>query len=208
MLDACVDLIRRSLNDDRKDRLKLLLERLGFDHRNWSRIAMYIECRKFMENFDNGNMDVLEISGGREWASYPFGSYTSTHYPDFDICEDVLDREFDLIIADQVFEHISWPEKAGRNIYTMLKPGGWFFISTPFLIQVHHDPQDCRRWTRVGMKYLLAECGFSEERIQTFSWGNRACVKANLYGWPKKWPWRSLKNEPDFPVVVWAFAQK
>jgi hypothetical protein len=60
------------------------------------------------------------------------------------------------------------------------------------------------------MKYLLAEAGFPMEKIVTGSWGNRACVKANLRSFPG-WARRgfgSLKNEPDYPVVVWALAQK
>ena len=38
--------------------------------------------------------------------------------------------------------------------------------------------------------------------------GNRACLKANLMRWPKRGFTGSLENEPDFPVMVWAFAQK
>jgi hypothetical protein len=39
------------------------------------------------------------------------------------------------------------------------------------------------------------------------SWGNRACLKANLLSWRKRGPFGSLENEPDFPVVVWGFAR-
>jgi hypothetical protein len=39
------------------------------------------------------------------------------------------------------------------------------------------------------------------------SWGNRACLKANLLAWRKLGPFSSLENEPNFPIVVWAFAR-
>ena len=58
------------------------------------------------------------------------------------------------------------------------------------------------------MKYFLAECGFDLERIQTASWGNRACIKANFNKWARRGWFGSLHNEPDFPVTVWALAQK
>jgi hypothetical protein len=34
-------------------------------------------------------------------------------------------------------------------------------------------------------------------------------LEANFNGWPS-WVWwkHSLRNEPDFPVVVWALARK
>jgi hypothetical protein len=46
--------------------------------------------------------------------------------------------------------------------------------------------------------------------VTTGSWGNRACVKANLNRWPRYgYGWRRpLVNEPAFPLLVWAFAQK
>jgi hypothetical protein len=59
------------------------------------------------------------------------------------------------------------------------------------------------------MRYFLAECGFPFEKVEAYSWGNRSCVKGNFNHWQIYRRWRhSLANEPDFPVVVWALAQK
>jgi hypothetical protein len=114
-----------------------------------------------------------------------------------------------LIIAEQVFEHLLWPYRAGKNVHRMLNQGGYFLITTPFLVRIHSGPTDCSRWTETGIRYFLAECGFSLERIQTGSWGNRACVRANFSQWSRyRRLVHSLRNEPSFPVVVWALAQK
>jgi len=114
-----------------------------------------------------------------------------------------------LIIAEQVFEHLLWPYRAGKNIYKMLNSKGYFLITTPFLIRIHDYPTDCSRWTETGLKYLLAECGFNLESIQTGAWGNRACVVANFARWEVYNPsLHSLENEPDFFLSVWAIAQK
>jgi len=171
---------------------------------------MYQECFAFIESIGPETVDVLEISGGNsQWRRrFNFGSYTSTDFPDFDICAEVIDRQFDLIIADQVFEHLAWPMRAGRNVYAMLRGGGCFVIATPFLIRVHEDPIDCSRWTERGLSYLLQECGFRAPDIKTGSWGNRKCLNANLSKWRKYGFYRSLANEPDFPVTVWAIARK
>jgi SAM-dependent methyltransferase len=120
----------------------------------------------------------------------------------------VLDHQFDLIIANQVFEYVLWPYKAARNVCQMLKPGGYFLMTTPFLIRVHAIPYDCTRWTETGIKYFLSECGFPLEEIKTGTWGNRACVKANFKRWARRGWFGSLKNEPNFPVSVWALAKK
>ena len=108
-----------------------------------------------------------------------FGRYNSVDYPGFDIYKDRLDREFDLIIVDQVFEHLLWPYRAARNVHAMLKTGGRLVSTTPFPVPIG-APGDCSRWTELGMKHLLAEAGFELEKITTGSWGNLACVRANL----------------------------
>jgi len=160
------------------------------------------------------NLNTLEISAER-WKDFGFKSYQSTSYQEYDICESVLDERFDLIVAEHVFEHLLRPYHAGRNIYQMLEEGGHFLISTPFLVKIHQghegvDDSDYTRWTKTGMKYFLAECGFPLENIKTWSWGNRACIKANFESWVMhKGPlFQSMVNEPEFPIVVWAIAKK
>jgi hypothetical protein len=74
---------------------------------------------------------------------------------------------------------------------------------------VHHFPVDCSRWTEVGLKYLLAEAGFPLEAIIVGSWGNRACVTRGFDRVSAWIPWwHSLKNDPRFPVMVWAVARR
>ena len=192
-----------------RGKLKSALKKVGFDTTDWLRVVMYRRCFEFIRGIRPETLDVLEISGGPQWRrTFKFGSYSSTQFPEFDICSEALDRQFDLIIADQVFEHLPWPMRAGRNIYKMLRPGGHFIIATPFLVRVHDVPIDCSRWTERGLSYLLQECGFQEQDIKTDAWGNRKCLKANLFKWRRYGFYRSLVNEPNFPIMVWAIAQK
>ena len=167
------------------------------------------ETEKLVKGLNPESLSVMEVSG-EGWAErFDFKSYLSTDYPDFDICGDPLLQQFDLIIAEQVFEHLLWPYRAGRNVYAMLEQGGYFLVSTPFMIKIHNHPVDCSRWSEVGMRHFLAECGFPLEKIQTWSWGNRDCVVGNLSRWATfKRRKHSLENDPTFPVMVWALAQK
>lgn len=180
----------------------------GGDH--WARVVQGRETDRMMRSLGAlQNLSAFDISGG-SWRHFGFGSYKCLNYPEFDICRDVLDEKFDVIIAEHVFEHLLWPYRAARNVFAMLKPGGAFLVVTPFLIRVHDYPVDCSRWTELGIKHFLAEAGFDLDGIETGSWGNRACVKANFHRWRFYRPWmgHSLKNEPNFPVTVWALARK
>lgn len=138
----------------------------------------------------------------------PTGS--SVGYLSFDVCNDTLSRTFDLVIAEHVQEHVTQPDRAGRNIRAMLRPGGHALIVCPFLCRIHADPVDCTRWTETGISNLLTQAGFSLGNVRTGSWGNRSCARAVM---DNEWLLynrylRSLENEPTFPVVVWAIAKR
>ena len=174
----------------------------------WTRVVMNRETRTLVRTLGPAGLSALELSG-ESWKDFGFKSYRAVHYPEFDICAEPLHELFDLIIAEQVFEHLLWPYRAGQNVLAMLRPGGCFLITTPFLFPVHPAPFDCSRWTTTGMKYFLAECGFPLEDCVVDSWGNRACVNRYMKGRAPFRRWRhSLRNEPANAIVVWALARK
>jgi SAM-dependent methyltransferase len=191
----------------------VLRSRLFGENMFLDRVVLYRETAQIISALPVSSMDALEISGDR-WADSGFRDYCSVHFPSYDICAGPLSRSFDMIIAEQVFEHLLWPHRAAKNVYEMLRPGGYFLVTTPFLQKVHNIPIDCSRWTETGIKYLLADCGFCLDDIQTWSWGNRTAAKANLKPYEHWFPLynpmlhRKLENNPVFPVQVWALARR
>jgi SAM-dependent methyltransferase len=178
----------------------------GYEH--WLRVVMNQETARLVGELDFKRSSALEISG-LKWKDFGFARFKSVGYPEYDVCAGTLADKFDVIIAEQVFEHVLWPYRGVRNVFEMLNPNGAFLITTPFLVRIHGHPIDCSRWSELGMRHLLAEGGFNIDRITTGSWGNRACLRSNLLRWTPYNRWlHSLKNEPDYPVQVWALARK
>lgn len=187
---------------------KDLRAKIGYDDTNWLRVK---QIRAIREHLGPEIGDVLEISPGvgRPWSKLPAASYSAVEYPDFDITRDVLTRRFDVVMADQVIEHLAQPVAAVRNVRTLLKMGGTAVISTPFLFRVHARPHDYYRWTAAGLRQLLLEGGFADEEIRVDSWGNKACAKAHIGGPIRDYAWgRDLRNDPEYPLIVWAFAKR
>lgn len=183
----------------------------GDDQVQWCRVVMNREIERFIRSLDCSHIDALEISGSASQGRYNFRSYRTAQYPEYDVCRDPLAQEqFDLVIAEQVLEHVLRPDRAAANVYQMLRPGGVFVVSTPFLLKVHEYPLDLYRWTEQGMRHLLECAGFTS--VVTASWGNRACLFADMepgLDWTLYNPrLHSLHNEPQFAIVVWAFAEK
>ena len=179
---------------------------------HWCRVVMNRAVRDFVARLPRHRMDVLEISGN-SWSAPEFGfrSYRSLAYPEYDLCAAPFQEEFcDLLILEQVLEHVRRPHRAVANALTMLRPGGSLLVNTPFLLKFHPCPLDLYRWTEQGLHALLEDAGFTA--IATGSWGNRQCLAADMQPgltWTYYDPAvHSLENEAQFPIVVWAFAQK
>lgn len=70
------------------------------------------------------------------------------------------DESFDSAISNQVLEHVFNPNDHLAEIYRVLKPGGRFLISVPFLWDEHEQPYDYARYSSFGLCYLLETNGF------------------------------------------------
>jgi hypothetical protein len=82
-------------------------------------------------------------------------------------------------------------------------------VTSPFLIKVHELPMygmhDYWRFTPRGLRLMLEQVGLEVLTIGT--WGNRECVTGNLSRWSSYRRWHPLRNDPETPVQVWAFAR-
>jgi hypothetical protein len=181
--------------------------RVAAEH--WQRQVMNEAIDARIAAIDPRGRSAAEISGDAH-ASKPWSSYSILDYPDFDLCAP-LDgaQRYDVVICEQVLEHVVDPCAAAANLRGLCVAGGYVIVSTPFLIRVHELPAyglpDYWRFTPRGLRTLLERAGLEVETVG--SWGNRQCVRGNLDRWAARRPWHSLRNEPDLPVQVWAFAR-
>lgn len=175
---------------------------------DWVRIVMHERTEEWVRGLKPELLDAFEISG-KKWGRFPFRSYENAFYPDLDICEAVPQGSYDIIFAEQVWEHLKYPRRATGHVLQALRPGGWFLVTVPFMIRNHPTPLDCSRWSADGLRYFLEDCGFDAGSIQSDQWGNRDCLIANLDEWVRyDKPSHSLENDERFPLVAWAMGQK
>lgn len=76
---------------------------------------------------------------------------------------------FDTIIAIQTLEHTYNPQKAINEIRRLLKTGGTFIASVPFIYKYHPDPKDYFRFTHDSLEYLFRYF----KKIKIIPYGNR-----------------------------------
>ncbi len=174
----------------------------------WQRVVLNRSVTAHLLSLEPSRRDAAEISGDAQ-AAHGWRSFTSLNYPEFDLCASLMTAErFDVVICEQVLEHVIDPVAAAVNLRGLCRPGGHVVVSTPFLIRIHELPmfgmRDYWRFTPHGLQRLLEGAGLVVDSIRW--WGNRRCVNANFARWPAYRRWQSLRNEPDIPVQVWAFA--
>lgn len=70
------------------------------------------------------------------------------------------DNSVDAVICIAVLEHVENPQLAVKEIYRVLKPGGFCFIFAPFLYYYHPCPGyygDYFRFTKDGLGFLFKD---------------------------------------------------
>ncbi len=92
----------------------------------------------------------------------------------------VADNSFDTVMATEVLEHCSGPHITINEINRVLKPGGLFFFTVPFLWNLHEVPHDEFRYTPFALKRILNECGMEE--IELYAHGGWNTSLAQMIG--------------------------
>jgi ubiquinone/menaquinone biosynthesis C-methylase UbiE len=65
------------------------------------------------------------------------------------------DGSFDGVVAQAVLEHVLDPYRCVEEIYRCLVPGGYVYVETPFMQQVHGGKYDFTRFTYLGHRRLF-----------------------------------------------------
>lgn len=127
---------------------------------------------------DRGNFKKPKTSV-KKWI---FADIVKEFHPD--IVLDVTDmhnvesNSIDVVNAIELFEHVSDPEKGISECYRVLRTGGIFIASTPFLYGIHADPYDFQRWTNDKWRIVLEKTGFTA--IECYAMGTGISVSFDM----------------------------
>eukprot|EP00928_Gymnodinium_smaydae_P075258 TRINITY_DN58273_c0_g1_i1.p1 TRINITY_DN58273_c0_g1~~TRINITY_DN58273_c0_g1_i1.p1 ORF type:complete len:343 (+),score=36.87 TRINITY_DN58273_c0_g1_i1:35-1030(+) len=89
---------------------------------------------------------------------------------------------FDLVVSSSVFEHLTSPSCAMANMNSLLRRGGRFDFTVPFLYRDHGSPNDFFRFTVQNVRRLFRCGGFFLRRLR--GRGNMAAAVFDVAGVP------------------------
>jgi SAM-dependent methyltransferase len=101
-------------------------------------------------------------------------------------------NSFDVVVASNVLEHLSDSTKIISESFRVIKPGGKFLGTIPFLMPVHQAPHDYVRYTPFGIKLLLESSGFTHVKVYALN----SVDESYRYLFQKFWQ-ASIKSNPS-----------
>ena len=100
---------------------------------------------------------------------------------------------FECAFGTEVLEHCPEPELVLKETYRVLKPGGTFFFTVPFLWNLHEVPNDQYRYTPFSLERHLKNSGFKNIEIKATG-GWHASMAQMLGLWLKRSPMSRRKR--------------
>ncbi|GAA3614085.1 class I SAM-dependent methyltransferase [Flavivirga amylovorans] len=97
------------------------------------------------------------------------------------------DNSFHSAFGTEVLEHCHEPEVILKETYRVLKTGGSFFFTVPFLWPLHEVPNDACRYTPFSLERHLKNSGFKDIQIKATG-GWHAAMAQMLALWIKRGP--------------------
>lgn len=147
---------------------------------------------------------------------------TLAPYPEYDIqAAQFPDDEFDVVVADQVLEHIPHVMKAVKECVRITKVGGILMFGTPWIYPYHAMGEWKDYWRISRDAYAMMFDEFGVETIEIDGWGHKeALVFGSLTdGFGFLSTNRTVEmgldaklfdvaNNPDYAIEVWAVGRK
>lgn len=117
-------------------------------------------------------MDAVALNVGAGQTNYPgFTNLEICDGPHIDIVGQgsrlpFRDDSVDLVIAQEVLEHVADFGSLVADIHRVLKPGGKFYCQVPFQIGFHPGPADYWRFSRQGLEHVFRQPMWEREGIE------------------------------------------
>jgi SAM-dependent methyltransferase len=103
------------------------------------------------------------------------------------------DDSFETTFATEVLEHYPEPGMVLSETFRVMKSGGCFFFTVPFLWNLHEVPHDEYRYTPFALERLLKEAGFKNINIRATG-GWHASMAQMLGLWVRRAPMTNRKR--------------
>ena len=118
---------------------------------------------------------ILDVGSGPERMGDEFINVDAFPFPEVDVVADAhalpfCDSSIDGVVSESLLEHVALPDRVAREMVRVLKPGGFLYVSAPFIHPYHASPDDFNRWTSSGLRFLFRDLEVVETGVRSGPW--------------------------------------
>lgn len=143
----------------------------------------------------------------------PCDQKTLISYPPYDLhtISNAFKETFDFFLFNQTLEHLYNPFEAVKQIFHIMKPGGYVFTSVPTINIPHSTPIHFNGFTPMGLAMLFKTANF--DIIEIGQWGNYEYITKlwSTHSWPgydSLQKGNKVTNEERNVCQCWILARK
>jgi len=150
-------------------------------------VLMLVNGPRKIRKFIKPSTQILDIGSGPERLGKDFINVDVFPFPEVDIVADASVLPFragsiDAMVSESVFEHVPDATRFASEMVRVLAPGGYIYVSAPFIHPYHTSPDDFNRWTMSGLRYLFRDLEIVESGVRTGPWSALLMFLANWLG--------------------------
>jgi SAM-dependent methyltransferase len=97
-------------------------------------------------------------------------------------------KKYNNVLFFNILEHLSEYKLAFSEIYRIMKKGGFFLGSVPFIYQIHAAPNDYFRFSKQFLESNLKKYGFKKAKVKALGFGPFTASYSLLYPYLKYLP--------------------
>jgi glycosyltransferase involved in cell wall biosynthesis len=118
---------------------------------------------------------VADIGSGPERLGQEFINVDVFPFPEVDVVADATHLPFknnslDGAVSESLFEHVPDATLVAREMVRVVKPGGYIYVSAPFIHPYHASPDDFNRWTISGLKHMFPDLEIIKAGVRSGPW--------------------------------------
>ena len=124
-------------------------------------VLMLVNGPRMLRKFLPQRTTIIDIGSGPERLGDEFVNVDIYPFPEVDIVADATALPFrnesiSALVSESVLEHVADPDTVVSEMVRVLRPGGYLYVSVPFIHPYYSSPDDFNRWTMSGLKHLFS----------------------------------------------------
>lgn len=130
--------------------------------------------RMVLKHVERGSK-VIDLGSGPERLGPEFVNVDVFPFPEVDIVANAeelpfRDASLDAAVSESLLEHVPDAHKVAKEMTRVVRPGGYIYVSAPFIHPYHASPDDFNRWTVSGLKHMFPELDIVSSGVRSGPW--------------------------------------